>query len=72
MFQVPVLGYVLAALEMRTARVALIAVPAMLIALSILWSLWREAGEELAGEPAEADGDGESDDRVPHDAMSRA
>ena len=49
-FQVPLLGYVLAALGTRSARIALIAVPAFLIALSILWSLWREAGEELAGE----------------------
>jgi signal peptidase I len=77
-FQVPLLGYVLAALSTRSARIALIAVPAFLIALSILWSLWREAGEELAGEPdGVGQGAGESQagashDGVPHDALSRA
>jgi signal peptidase I len=71
-FQVPLLGYVLAALTLRTVRVAVVGVPAILIALSILWSLWREAGEELAGELGGAGGPGESHDRLPHDAMSRA
>ena len=46
-FQVPLLGYVLAALSMRAVRIALIGLPAVLIALSLLWSLWREAGEEV-------------------------
>ena len=64
MFQVPLLGYVLAALSMRTVRIALIGVPAVLIALSLLWSLWREAGEEVARRV--------EDDGVPHDARSRA
>jgi signal peptidase I len=63
-FQVPVLGYVLAALGMRAVRIALIGLPAVLIALSLLWSLWREAGEEVVRR-IEHDG-------PPHDARSRA
>ena len=63
-FHIPVLGYLLAALTIRTVRVALIGVPAVLIALSMLWSLWRHAGEEVARE-LENDG-------IPHDSMSRA
>ena len=63
-FQVPLLGYVLAALGMRTVRIALIGLPAVLIALSLLWSLWREAGDEVVRRL--------EDDCVPHDARGRA
>jgi signal peptidase len=63
-FHVPLLGYVLAALSMRAVRIALIGLPAVLIALSLLWSLWREAGHEVARRL--------EDDGVPHDARSRA
>jgi signal peptidase len=63
-FHVPLLGYLLAALSARTVRIALIGVPAMLIALSLLWSLWRDAGEEVARRF--------EDDGVPHDASGRA
>ena len=63
-FQIPVLGYVLAALSIRMVRIALIGLPAVLIALSLLWSLWRQAGEEVVRQ-LEVDG-------VPHDARSRA
>jgi signal peptidase len=63
-FHVPLLGYVLAALGARTVRIALIGVPAVLIALSLLWSLWREAGEEVVRRL--------EDDGVPHDARRRA
>jgi signal peptidase I len=63
-FHVPVLGYALAALSLRAVRVALIGLPAVLIALSLLWSLWREAGEEVARRV--------DDDPLPHDAPSRA
>ena len=63
-FQVPLLGYVLAALSARTVRIALIGLPAVLIALSLLWSLWREAGEEVAQRL--------EDDGLPHDASGRA
>ena len=63
-FHVPVLGYVLAALGVRTVRIALIGLPAVLIALSLLWSLWREAGEQVVLHL--------EDDGVPHDAGGRA
>lgn len=63
-FHVPLLGYVLAALGMRSVRIALIGLPAVLIAVSLLWSLWREAGEEVTRLL--------EDDGVPHDARSRA
>ena len=46
-FHLPYLGYVLAALAIRQFRMLLIGVPAVLIALSLLVSLWREAGEAL-------------------------
>jgi signal peptidase I len=71
-FQVPLLGYVLAALGARSARIVLIALPAFLIALSILWSLWREAGEELAGEPGIVGTADQPREGVPHDALTRA
>lgn len=63
-FHVPLLGYVLAALGARPVRLAVIGLPALLIALSLLWSLWREAGDEVARRL--------EDDGVPHDARSRA
>ena len=63
-FHVPLLGYLLAALSMRAVRIALIGLPAVLIAISLLWSLWREAGEEVARR--------QEDDGVPHDARGRA
>jgi hypothetical protein len=63
-FQIPVLGYVLAALGIRMVRISLIGIPAVLIALSLLWSLWRQAGEEVARQI--------EDDGMPHDTRSRA
>ena len=63
-FQMPVLGYVLAALSVRAVRLALIGLPALVIALSLLWSLWREAGDEVVRRL--------EDDAVPHDARGRA
>jgi signal peptidase I len=46
-FCIPYVGYVLAALAIRQVRVLLIGLPALLIAGSLLWSLWRQAGEEV-------------------------
>lgn len=63
-FHVPLLGYLLAVLSIRVMRVTLIGLPAVLIALSLLWSLWREAGEEVARRL--------DDDGAPHDARGRA
>ena len=60
----PLLGYVLAALALRSVRLALIGLPAVVIALSLLWSLWRQAGEDVARQI--------EDDGLPHDARSRA
>ena len=47
-FHLPYVGYVLAALADRTLRMALIGVPALLVALSVLAGLWREAGQAAA------------------------
>ncbi len=63
-FHIPLLGYVLAALSIRIVRLSAIGLPAVLIAISLLWSLWRSAGEEVARQL--------EDDGVPHDAVSRA
>ena len=63
-FHVPQLGYVLAALALRSVRLALVGLPAVVIALSLRWSLWRQAGEEVARK--------REDDGLPHDARSRA
>jgi signal peptidase len=46
-FHLPYLGYLLAALAIRQVRMLLVGLPAIIIALSLLVSLWREAGEEL-------------------------
>ncbi len=42
-FQIPYLGYVLAALTLRPVRLLVLAVPAFVIGLSLLASVWREA-----------------------------
>jgi signal peptidase I len=44
-FHLPYVGFVLAALADRTLRMIVIGVPALLVALSVLAGLWREAGE---------------------------
>lgn len=49
-FHIPYLGYALAALAVRSVRMLLIGVPAIVIAVSLLVSLWREAGEALEAE----------------------
>jgi signal peptidase I len=67
-FQIPLYGYLLAALSMRSVRLMLIGLPAFVIALSLLWSLWRKAGEEVAKQA----GDEAPSPAVPHDARSRA
>jgi signal peptidase len=61
-FHVPYVGYAFAALSIRWVRILLIGLPALLIALTLLRRMWREAGEELerrkqggvAAEPAPA------------------
>jgi signal peptidase I len=46
-FHVPFAGYPLAILAVRPVRFVLIGLPAILIAASLLVSLWRSAGEEV-------------------------
>jgi signal peptidase len=46
-FRIPYMGYVLAVLSIRSVRMVLIGLPAFVIAISLLWSLWRSAGEEV-------------------------
>lgn len=56
-FSVPYVGYLLAALTDRTARMIVIGVPALLVALAVLGNLWRDAGAEArrrARRPARA------------------
>ncbi len=67
-FHLPYLGYALAALAIRQFRMLLIGVPAVLIALSLLVSLWREAGEALE----DADIALAVDPATPFDGMSEA
>jgi signal peptidase len=52
-FHIPYVGYALALLSIRAVRMLLIGLPALVIALSILWSLWRSAGEEVRRQQAE-------------------
>ena len=47
-FHLPYVGYALAALADRRLRMILIGVPALLVALSVLAGLWRDAGEAAA------------------------
>jgi signal peptidase len=58
-FDMPFVGYAFAALGIREVRMALIGLPALLIALALLVRLWRDAGEEARrrAEPA-ASGEG--------------
>jgi signal peptidase len=52
---IPYAGYAFAALAIREVRMAVIGLPALLIALVLLVRLWRDAGEEArAGEAAGA------------------
>ncbi|MEZ5125223.1 MAG: signal peptidase I [Thermoleophilia bacterium] len=44
-FHVPYLGYVFGALAVREYRMILIGVPAVIIAFSMLWTIWRRPEE---------------------------
>jgi signal peptidase I len=67
-FHVPYLGYVLAALAIRQVRMLLIGLPAVIIAISLLVSLWREAGEALE----ETGGELVAEPATPFDGMSES
>ncbi len=51
-YHIPYLGYLLATFTLRPVRLLLIGLPAILIAVSLLWSLWRSAGEEVRRQEA--------------------
>ena len=51
-YHIPYAGYVLALLSIRLVRTLLIGLPALVIAVSLLWSLWRSAGEEVRRQDA--------------------
>ncbi len=46
-FHIPCVGYVLAAVAIRKVRMILIGIPAVVIAFSLLWSLWTQAGDDV-------------------------
>lgn len=52
-FHIPYVGYFLAALSLRSVRMVLIGLPAVIIAVSVLWSLWTQAGDEVKRQEAE-------------------
>ncbi len=45
-FSIPYLGYAYAALAIREVRMAVIGIPALIIALALLVGLWRQAGAD--------------------------
>ena len=53
-FHIPYAGYVLALLSLRLVRMLAIGLPALLIGISLLWSLWVSAGEEARRQDATA------------------
>ena len=57
-FHIPGIGYFLAALAIRQVRMILIGLPALVIALSLLWSLWKKAGDEVQRQEAGGDAGG--------------
>ena len=50
-FHLPYAGFALAALSDRRLRMLLIGIPALLVTLSVLAGLWREAGDATAEAP---------------------
>lgn len=57
-FHVPYVGFALSALGVRSLRMLLIGLPALLIAVAILARLWRDAGAELRRREEVAQGTG--------------
>jgi signal peptidase len=49
---IPYLGWVLAVLSIRLVRLLLIGLPALAIAVSLLWSLWHSADDEMQSQEA--------------------
>ena len=46
-FHIPWIGWIFLVLSIRIVRILLLAVPALIVAVAMLWGLWKEAGEEL-------------------------
>jgi len=53
-FHLPFLGYALAAFAIREVRMLLIALPALLISISLMWTIWRSAAESVRRHEATA------------------
>ena len=53
-FHVPLVGYAIAALSIRPVRIAVIGLPALFLALTLIGRVWREAGEEARAAQAAA------------------
>jgi signal peptidase len=51
-YRIPYVGFLLAVLSIRSVRTLSIGLPAIVIAVSLLWSLWRSAGEEVRRQKA--------------------
>jgi signal peptidase I len=51
-YHIPYVGFALGLLSLRPLRMLLIGLPALIIAISLLWSLWRSAGEEVRAQDA--------------------
>jgi signal peptidase I len=54
-FHIPGIGYFLAVLAIRRVRMVLIGLPALVIAISLLWSLWSKAGDEVKAQESAGD-----------------
>ena len=61
---VPYVGYAIAAVSLRPVRLFVLALPALVIAVALLSSLWKEAGEELRRREPRA-GDEEREEYAP-------
>lgn len=53
-FAIPYLGYAFSALAIREVRIAVIGVPAVLVAVGLLVGLWRQAGEDARSARADS------------------
>lgn len=60
---VPYVGYAFAALGIREVRMALIGIPALLIAVAMLARLWRDAGADARRRPAQQFDTGDAGER---------
>ena len=59
-FDIPYIGYIYMALRVPWVRMLVIALPALLIAISVVVALWRSAGEEARRENEAAEAEAEA------------